>query len=477
MVSCRRLDVMLLLALGVVTAHVRLAAAQAGPSDVQVSGKDFLAWVQDCAIELDTLDWRSADLSRLSVLDKLLEGKRMVFLGEPDHYVREKYDFQLTFIRYLFERGWRYIGMEMGRADGRRIDRYLETGDVAWLDRVASYGYKGDERANRKDVPEGLIPKKSDRDFVKSIHGEQYWFQKQLRSLNETLPPGKPRLRWFGFDADLRPGGAYVDAEQLLKPRESDPLAQKILQGLARPEKESRPDEIERLRSLLTFLEHEEAGVRDLLGKADAVELRRTLQCLTDGLSFIEAGRKGTSSAEWLPAMRQREETMFRQMDDMLADLPPDEKIILLGGFMHLSKNSDALQFGAKDDPFASPMWPSIGDYLNKKLPGEVYSIWMLYDRGRHGVPMREDPIIEVRTDPQTVEHLLAQAGRRFFLPFHTGDHREAYLDRVRNFRPNGGSGSGLLKTHADAIFFVAEVHEPGWQRPVSGGRQPVSGL
>jgi len=462
----RRRDLMLLLALGVVAPHVRLAAVHAGPSDVRVSGKAFVAWVQDSAIELDTLDWRSVDLNRLSVLDKLLEGKRIVFLAEPDHYVREKYDFQLIFIRYLCERGWRYIGMEMGRADGRRIDRYLETGDTAWLDRVASYGYRGDERANRKDIPEGLVPKKSDRDFVKNIHEEQYWFQKQLRLLNETLPPGKPRLRWFGFDADLRPGGAYVDAEQLLKPHESDPLARKILQHLARPENEPRPDEIKRLRGLLTFLEHEEAGVRDLLGKADAVELRRTLQCLADGLAFIEAGRKGPLSADWHPAMAQREETMFRQMDDVLADLPPDEKIILLGAFMHLSKNSDELQFGAMGDPFASPMWPSIGDHLDKKLPGEVYSIWMLYDHGRHGVPMLENPIEEVRCDPYTVEYLFAKAGAQFFLPFHTGDHRESYLDRVRNFRPNGRSGSGLLRTHADAIFFVAEVHEPGWRQP-----------
>ena len=451
-----------LLTLGIAVADVGSASVHARPDDDHVSGNDFVGWVRENAIPLDTLDWQSADLTSLSVLDRLLEGKRMVFLGEPDHYVREKYDFQLIFIRYLFERGWRHIGMEMGRADGRRIDRYLETGDIAWLDRVASYGYKGDERANRKDIPKGLVPKKSDRSFVKNIHDGQYWFQKQLRSLNETLPPGKPRLRWFGFDADLRPGGAYVDAEELLKPHQSEPLAQEILKRLARPEKELRPGEIKRLKDLLSFLECEEAGVRDLLGKADAVELGRTLRCLVDGLAFIEAGRKGPMSDEWLPAMGQREETMFRQMDDVLADLPPDEKIILLGGFMHLSKNSDALQFGAIDDPFASPMWPSIGDYLDKKLPGEVCSIWMLYDHGRHGVPMRKNPIEVVRTDPQTVEYLLAQAGTQFFLPFHTGDRRESYLDHVRNFRPNGASGSGRLKTHTDALFFVAEANEPG---------------
>ena len=466
MIRPKRRVLMLLLMLGVGPPHVRVATVRAGPAGIQVSGKAFRNWVEEHAVEFDTLDWQSADLARLSVLDKLLEGKRIVFLGEPDHYVREKYDFQLIFIRYLFQRGWRYIGMEMGRADGTRIDRYLETGDMTWLNRVASYGYRGDERANRKDIPKDLVPAKSDRDFVKNIHDEQFWFQRQLRSFNQSLSPGEPRLHWFGFDADLRPGGAYVDAEKLVQPHKADPLAQKILKCLVRPEDESRPEEIERLRGLLAFLEHEEGPVRDMLGKADTVELRRTVSCLTDGLAFIEAGRNGPASNDWHSAMGKREETMFRQMDDVLADLPPEEKIILLGGFMHLSKNSDALKFGAMDEPFASPMWPSIGDYLDKKLPGEVYSIWMLYDHGRHGVPMREDPIQEVRSDPYTVEHLLAKAGNLFFLPFHTGDHRESYLDRVRNFRPNGAYGSGLLKTHADAVFFVAEVHEPGWQRP-----------
>ena len=204
---------LVLVVLGGMPAGAVLVDSATQSEPVYVSGKAFLTWVQDRAIELDSLEWRSADLGKLAVLDKLLEGKRIVYLGEPDHYVREKYDFQLIFIRYLFERGWCHLGMEMGRADGQRIDRYLESGDMAWLNRVASYGYKGDERANRKDIPKDLTPKKSDRSFVTNIHEEQFWFQKQLRSLNEVLPPGKPRLRWFGFDADLRPGGAYVDAE------------------------------------------------------------------------------------------------------------------------------------------------------------------------------------------------------------------------------------------------------------------------
>jgi hypothetical protein len=111
---------MFLLALGVVALHARLATVHAGPSDGHVSGKVFLAWVKDNAIELDTLDWQSIDVGKLSVLDKLVEGKRIVFLGEPDHYVREKYDFQLIFIRYLFggTSVWRWGGLTAGESIG-----------------------------------------------------------------------------------------------------------------------------------------------------------------------------------------------------------------------------------------------------------------------------------------------------------------------------------------------------------------------
>src|SRR5262245_32561921 len=48
--------------------------------------------------------------------------KRVVFLGEPDHYIQEKYEMRLAFLRRLFARGWRRIGMEMGRSDGAHVD-------------------------------------------------------------------------------------------------------------------------------------------------------------------------------------------------------------------------------------------------------------------------------------------------------------------------------------------------------------------
>jgi hypothetical protein len=111
-------------------------------------------------------------------------------------------------------------------------------------------------------------------------------------------------------------------------------------------------------------------------------------------------------------------------------------------------------------------MWPSIGSHVAKRLPDQVCSIWMLYDHGRHAKLTRET-IIEkdVPSNPYAIEHILAKAGSAFFLPFHTGDPRESYLEHPRNFQMNGRPIGGVVANQADAIFFVAEAHELGLQR------------
>lgn len=50
-----------------------------------------------------------SDEARLA-LGRMLEGKRFVFLGEPDHFIIEKSPYRLTFIQYLFEQGWQDVG-------------------------------------------------------------------------------------------------------------------------------------------------------------------------------------------------------------------------------------------------------------------------------------------------------------------------------------------------------------------------------
>lgn len=419
----------------------------------------WIEWVKKTAIPIKTLDWDKIDLTELSVLDRELEGKRIVYLGEPDHYIHEKYDFRLILIRYLFEKGWRHIGMEMGRSDGHKADRYLETGDPLWLERMAIYGYKGDQRTDRDDSKKVGKARKNPA-FLKAILGEEKWFFSQLRSLNENLTPGQSRLYWFGYDVDTYPGGGYGDARMILERKKDDPLVKEVLEGLARVEKESVEQEVERLKGVLTTIKNNENALKDLLGKEDANELRSTVHCLMDSFTFLIASKAGSRSELWLPMLREREKTMFRQMDEKLADLPNDEKIILMGHNLHLSKDYRSINYGG-----VIAMWPSIGTHVGEKLEGEVYSIWMLYDRGEHAEAGSEKAFENVPSDPRRIESLMARAGRLFLLPLANPDPRSNYLDDVRWFVVNGDRAKGLLRRNADAIFFVEEVTAPRERR------------
>ena len=131
-----------------------------------------------------------------------------------------------------------------------------------------------------------------------------------------------------------------------------------------------------------------------------------------------------------------------------------------MGHNLHLSKNNETAYFGEKHTG-RMKLWRTIGTHVAERLPGEVYSMWLLYDRGRHGNIMLEAGFEEVQSDPRRIEHLLAKAGSAFFLPFHSNDPREAYLDQDLNFVQNGSIASGYLMEQADAVFFVAEVRAP----------------
>jgi hypothetical protein len=93
----------------------------------------FLSWARRAAIPLPVSPEKSLGERTQAMLDRMPAGKRFAFLGEPDHFILEKYPFRLLLTHYLLERGWRHVGMETGRSVGWRVDRYLETADAANL--------------------------------------------------------------------------------------------------------------------------------------------------------------------------------------------------------------------------------------------------------------------------------------------------------------------------------------------------------
>ena len=97
---------------------------------------ELKAWVSEHAVRLDLPLHSDRNLERLAALDMPLASKRIVYLGEPDHFIHEKYDYRILMLRYLISRGWNHIGEEMGIVDGYRINNFLASGDSSHLDRV-----------------------------------------------------------------------------------------------------------------------------------------------------------------------------------------------------------------------------------------------------------------------------------------------------------------------------------------------------
>lgn len=419
----------------------------------------FVSWVRDSAIALDAESWFKTELTDFTALDKALEGKRIVYLGEGDHWIHEKYDYRLLFIRYLFKKGWRHFGMEMGYSDGKRIDAYLETGDPAFLEQVALYGYKGDLRQDRDDRPRGFAGMDNPM-FRKTFLNEERRFLAELRKLNESVPPGQQRIKWFGFDVDIFPGGGQVDALRLLEDRSSEPVVAEILQRLKRVQGESRIEEAQRIQNLLEFIETRECRLKDVLGFTRLRDLKCTLRCLAKSLLFSEAAKNGPTTAEWMHGLIKREETMYRFMDDFLHCLSSSDKIILMGHNLHFSKNSEKISFGPIGIP-APAMWQSIGTYLSRKMPAEIYAIWMTYDHGRHASILLPEPVEEVQSHQGSFEYYLSKAGSVYFLPLDTDDEQLDFLRQRMNFKQNGSLANGEPASQADAVFFVKEVSEP----------------
>ena len=445
---------MLLLAALVLTSPTVASAQGAAAGNTA----DFRAWVEESAVKLDSLDPRHVDPAAFAFLDEALAGKRIVYLGESDHFVAERMGFRLLVIRELMKRGYRRIGMEMGLSDAKRMDRYLETGDEGWLEKVALYGYEADLREDRVDEVPGWTDD-SHPEFTKVILDEAQWFQRELRKINAELPAGEPRLSWFGFDLSFRPGGGYADVAELLAPHADTPLVAQIKEHMARVPGETRLAEAGRLEGLVAFLDEHRAELLATVGETGALDVRRSLQRMADAFRFIE-GMQGVADfdAEQIAtALAARERRMDHNFDEHLAEWPPDEKIILLGHALHLSKDSETIH----TEGFGN-MWTSIGTYLARKLPDQVYGIWLLHHRGRHGVARAVPPVQRFISPPDSVERVLARVHPILMLPLATEDPRAAWLSEERIFSYGGGPCRTVLPRQTDCLFFVKDANEPG---------------
>ncbi len=419
---------------------------------------NFVAWARKRAVTFDSLEGAHTDIEKLSFLDELLEDKRIVYLGEEDHWIREKNSYRLLLLRYLFSRGWRRLGEELGWSDGMRINRYIETGERTHLNRVSTYGYRGTIREDRDDGPTGILKETSTKYPTEAFASTQIRLAEALRKLNVERPAGSTPLYFFGFDLDVLAGGGYEDLAGMLLPVIEAPAAAKLQALLARPSGESLEQEIARLERVLEEIDAGKEQLKELLGPDSLGLLRESAQTLRQSFDFIRMANPARTWEQLNRAMAAREEAMYRRVRFILSQMEPGEKLILMGHNRHLAKESDAIK-NAGGAPPGGKKVPSLGTMLNRLLPGEVFSIWMLHDRGSSSQPLSWLSS-EYSSPPGSLNAMLAEVGPYFLLPTVSPDPRARLLGKPLQVN---GIYNQVFRTavarQADAVFFVRRVN------------------
>lgn len=429
----------------------------------------FLSWAKRTALPLPVSPEAPLKERTQAALDQILAGKRFVFLGEPEHCILEKYPFRLILIRYLFARGWRHIAMEAGRSVGWRVDRYLESGDASCLQaNLARVGPKDAAIQGRT---------------VEFIDAHERPFHEELREISESREPGTPRLHYWGYDLDLgMPLGSVAPMRSLRQGCTDDRLRETLdsIDGLADLSTDEQLARIEEIQRNLALRE-------DHLD-----ELRSWLDFLHDSVAAEKRPRMNRDRRGHRLWRAQRERLMMQYLDEIVAALEAEEKLILMGHNLHLSKEGSRLRSQPQPSRFWGwPSWlralayetlarltqcpldgglqnGSVGSHLHQRFPGHVLSIWMLYGQGSLMMPRGPRT---VRPHGDTIESLLARVGDRFLLPLNDADPQAKAILHNANLRLSWGSYvSADLTAQADAIYFVKHVNaEQGSKREQTG--------
>jgi erythromycin esterase-like protein len=421
--------------------------------------KDFRTFARERAIHLD-LNASSADnAAKLAPLDSIVAGKRLALVGEPDHFIHEKYAYRATMLAYLARRGFTRIGEELSRTDGIRIDRYIESGDASNLERIASYGYRGSLRDDRDDKPTGVLKDSYGEKYpLAEFRAEQVRLAEAMRAIASQLNRGANRLRWFGFDVDALPGCAYEDLTAMLEGARDDSAVASVLRGLRRVPGESIDDEIRRLDSVLESLGARRDHLGTVLGLEITEEATYLVQWLRDSFHYLRMIIPITSWEQLNPAMAERELMMHREVMRQLESARSGERIALLSHDAHLCRDTGAIRgMGAAAGPGGKSA-PPLGEFLTRKFPGEVFTNWMLIGQGRDRQQFARLSA-EIRLVAGSLNAILAELGEYFVLPIDRADPRARLLRSEMQLVMDGNvSLRTAPASQADAIFFIRDV-------------------
>lgn len=421
---------------------------------------EVVAWVADHGVPapVDDVDWAaSADVELLAWLDPLVTRARLVYVGESNHFVHEKTGYRILLSRYLHSRGCRVFVDELAWSDGRRVDRYLVTGDRAWLDRVTTWGYEGDDRADRDDRSTGYLASATGEYPSVAFRAEHERWLEALRSCTTSDDP----VHFWGMDIDYTPGAGYPHLRSALDGlRAVHPEVVAMLDVLAaRVPFESVADELARIETLdaaCTKL----VGERRLdgAGPSDELwwELQQAVRSLRRGLEYLTLTQAATDLPSVAPAMALRERVMAEQVRAVLAR-SPSAPVALFAHNLHLARDDATIDRDGGVGP-GGDRAPAVGTQLALDHPGEVAAVWMVDVRGRDAQPFRE-ATNRVRSPAGTLNADLGAAGDTYLVPTHRPDGAPSPFDRRRRLSLLYGTSAELcVAEQADALYVVRDV-------------------
>jgi erythromycin esterase-like protein len=322
----------------------------------------------------------------------------------------------------------------MGTASARRVNLFLETGEENYLKQVGLFGFKYGEPLRFRNIGQ-----------VK----ENIRYIKELRKLKKSYP----KLRFHGFDIDMRPGTAYLDLDEFMQKKEVIEFA-KINDSFSESLKAIEKSKTSKLKKIYLEAGYNTAkkirneAVKTILNYDEFLNIFKNFK---DSVAFdIKLKEKpfNWNIFDW------REERMFELMANVLKNEQPEDKYIFLGHNGHLIKTDKKNSNGKR---YTS--WNTIGTWITKRFPDKVYAIWNLIGRGEHrghGCPNAKTCSIQLI--PGTLEEMLFDLSPFQAMYFKNSaiikKNEELIQTVVNGIEPTFGS----YGDSADAFYFIPVV-------------------
>ncbi len=359
-------------------------------------------YIETLALEPQSLSPTPASADEVEALLEAAVGKQVVMLGESNHFIREKTDFRLWWLRELGRKRRLVVGEELSWTDGRLVDQYFRTGDQSLLDRTDTLGDAAPRRSDRDDLPTGILAGAAERFPKAGFRQTQTTFYDELRKLDCVD-------QYFGFDI----GSAYTAypwvaelAASLAAGSPDDTALVQVREALQPVPGESIMAETRRLEAALNSL--------TVYTDAQAITLQQTVRNLIDNLRYQHEAHPAASYEALRPAMARRENFMKDQVTLALGRLGPDQCLVLLGHMFHLARNDSPLSLAGVGP--GGGLVSSLGHHLCQERQIPTFSAWMLYAQGRDSQPFPDLPC-EASYPSTSINHQLAQSGKNLIVP------------------------------------------------------------